>query len=464
MVLSICKVSVMKIKLRALMSSIFICSLIITGYPSTAFASETYDPADYYSVSKSFDCPTTDTGYSADVIIYNSNDEVVRSKNISASATTDEFGDCALVDVSGDTNVPSRPGWYTVKIALYDDFGDEVDYSTSTIRVLGETPKPKPSYSTQVTIDEMSWEPAVPVDAKAAPYVKVKFRSYSRNAGNFKSKYCPKSIKVQYHKVGSGWRNLKVVSRSALRCARGASYGTRLLRFQSPGRGYLRVVVDGKLSSRAPIAFIKALNKFRFTQSWSNAGKLKWAGESAYVGAYLQQQLENGAWVIPHTGRIHVKLSKLRKGAWVNAGSCRGYDGSGWTWTYCPAVTNVQNLKLRMSYKGAVFTSPAFTAKPVKAKKLYLATDGWPSCSYAKGMLVRAGVKGSDGREWAKRTKIVLQFRSSRYDAWENVDFDFNTLRNYARLFVNSTQCSTEGWFRLYAPEYGLKLESGFFS
>ena len=439
-------------KLRIAMSAVILTSWSILAGPTTAFASTGYTPGQNYSVNSTFDCPDSSTDYSADVTIYDSNDQSVGSTSLSAYADSDDYGDCTSVNVAGDITVPSQIGEYTVSIRLYYGYGDLADSRSDSISV--------GNFQTNVSISDMTWEPGVRVDPAEAPSVTVRFDQYDSDSGSYNSNYCPSSIEVQYHKPGYGWRSLEVVQSSNMVCAHGDTQGYQLLRFQSPGRGYLRVAVDGHASEMAPIHYYKALKKFRFTQVWANTAKAKWVGDNAYINAFLEQQLENGAWVLPNVSNIHVKLSRFKNGSWKTVGTCKMRHGK-WTWVDCGPVANAPGLKLRMSYMGAEATSKAYVAKEVTIKRLYL-RDGWTTCNLFDGMSLAAGVKASNGNEWPIKTKIILQGRSSRFDSWTNLDYAYSTKTKWALLY--GSDCYSYSYFRLYAPDYGLSLESGHYS
>lgn len=434
-------------------SFVLTLSAIVFLLPATpALAVEKFSPGQTYSVNESFDCVDNYTyTYSATITVLSGDIEEM-SDSLYVDASEDEFGDCTSVNVTGSIQLPDTSGFYSVVVSLVYD-GSEVGARSYDIEIgeLGDT---------EASISSLTWMPGVEVDIKQAPEVKFAFRRQDGDGG-YLEEYCPASVKLQYSPSGSSWRNVKIIKKDDMTCAAGRTKGNQTLTFQTPGAGRIRVLVDGQPTKSKKIKIVKPQNKFRFLYFWSNKKKVHWIGDKVYVGAYLEQKLQNGVWVNLKRYKHKVRVQKLSGGTWVPAGSCSHWIESQWTWTGCGPVENRPGLKVRMILGNAIAIASGFEAKTVRFSGIYL-QNGWPSCYYLDGMTLKVGTKGTNGKEWSKPVKIILQHRVSRFDSWENIDYDYSTKTHWATLHYSN--CYVGGYFRLYAPTQGKYLESGFYS
>lgn len=443
----------MKIRIFSL-ASIMILSILI-GAAKPAIAGAVYKPGESINISRNYDCEgmySEIDGWEVTAYVRDAAGYDISWTALEVSVTQDFWDECTNVAATGVVDLPTDSGSY--KLAVQFNLNGETVYEPDlSFTISGGT--------SEVKISNLSWAPAIKVDVPQMPWVTVNFRMKNRETGDYDSSYCPKKITLQFRSMGGAWRVIKIYKKSVLTCSKRSKFGYQNLTYQAPGRGYLRVKVDDRLTSAKSVKIVKALDKFRFTYLSSNRKYVHWVGDNAYVGAYLEQKLTNGLWAAPSAYAGSARLQKYENGSWVVLKKCRHFLSGKWTYTECGPVSSVVGLKLRIVYLQAVTEAVTFTPKVVTLSGLYI-SGGWPSCSYSNGMKVYAGAKGNNGRHWPRSVKIVLQFRASRYSSWTNIDFAYSNKYQYATLY--NSNCYTNGWYRLYSPETGKVLESGYYS
>ncbi len=426
--------------------------------PTKAMAQDVAFPGDVYSFSElGLPCSDYQTyGYDGSVRILDSSNTEVASYLLEVNVITDDYGDCSGINVAADFSLPDIPDFYVFSISLlyngtefYSGLGSQsvsvIDFQVANV-------------DTKIA----SLTPLIPdlkLDVAHAPILKVQYRL--RTEDGFAAEYCPASITLQFRKSGTtSWKALSIVKRTTEYCSSDSSVGYQTLSFQSAGAGAIRAVVDGKATPAKAVKIVKTKSKFRFIKMSTNIKSVKWVSDPVNMSANLEQQLANGKWVTPFAPAGKIKVQKYTQGSWKAAGTCK-LTHSAVTRVTCGPVANVSGLRLRMVYGAINVTTKTSTAKKPVLKSLYI-YDDWPSCYYLSGMKIYAGALGSNGKNWTGKVKIVLQFRASRYDKWENIDYDYQTKSEYAILY--QPNCYESGWYRLMVPGTSIVLESGLFS
>jgi hypothetical protein len=289
--------------------------------------------------------------------------------------------------------------------------------------------------------------PKIKVDVYDAPSITVQYRMKMRAGSGWMEEFCPKKIKLEFKKMGSAtWKALSIMREAQFGdCAYGSKKGYRQLEFQPEGAGEIRAVVDGTVTASKTVKAVAAKNKFRFAEVSTNIISAKWIGRPVTMSADVEQQLTNGTWVVPLVPPGKVFLQQYVNGRWKYVGVCRNSPRLGGNYR-CGSATNAKGLRLRLVYGKLTTTSATSNAKPVTFSHLE-----WnePSCYLVGGVTFIVDAIGSDGENYAKNVKIILQYRNSRSNPWETID-----LATYSgsTVVLKDPHCYTTRYYRLSIP------------
>jgi hypothetical protein len=69
------------------------------------------------------------------------------------------------------------------------------------------------------------------------------------------------------------------------------------------------------------------------------------------------------------------------------------------------------------------------------------------------------GIVDNRGEWWGGTTRVVFQYRSSRYSAWRDLDFGYASGRSFATV---QAMYQGDGYYRVWAPDLGLAEEKSY--